>query len=62
MNDITYKCLEYLSVLGFTKFYIQICDNYTFFPKTNVFEDLSLVKEKLSKMIEKRDWGMIWCI
>ena len=24
MNDITYKCLEYLSVLGFTKFYIQI--------------------------------------
>ena len=62
MNDITYKCLEYLSVLGFTKFYIQICDNYTFFPQTNVFEDLSLVKEKLSKMIEKRDWGMIWCI
>ena len=62
MNDITYKCLEYLSVLGFTKFYIQMCDNYTFFPKTNVFEDLSLVKEKLSKMIEKKDWGMIWCI
>jgi FkbM family methyltransferase len=62
MNDITYKCLEYLSVLGFTKFYIQMGDNYTFFPKTNVFEDLSLVKEKLSKMIEKKDWGMIWCI
>lgn len=62
MNNITYKCLEYLSVLGFTKFYIQMDDDYTFFPKTNVFEDLSLVKEKLSKMIEKKDWGMIWCI
>lgn len=61
-NDITYKCLNYLFTLGFTKFYIQMADNYTFYPNYNNFEDLSSVKSKLSKMIIKKDWGMIWCI
>tara|TARA_Y100000813_G_scaffold197888_1_gene184229 strand:- start:129 stop:782 length:654 start_codon:yes stop_codon:yes gene_type:complete len=61
-NDITYKCMDYLLTLGFTKFYIQMKDEYTFFPKDNNFEDISSVKSKLSKMILKKDWGMIWCI
>ena len=37
-------------------------DNYTFFPNYNNFEDLSSVKSRLSEMIIKIDWGMIWCI
>ena len=61
-NNITYKCLDYLFTLRFTKFYIQMSDNYTFFPNYNNFEDLSSVKSRLSEMIIKIDWGMIWCI
>ena len=61
-NDITYKCLEYLITLGFTKFYIQMADEYTFYPNYNKFEELLFVKKKLSEMIIKKDWGMIWCI
>lgn len=61
-NNITYQCLDYLFILGYTKFYIQILDNYTFFPNNNDFSDLASVKSELSKMIVKKDWGMIWCI
>ena len=61
-NDITFKCLEYLLTLEFTKFYIQMTDTYTFIPDYRKFEDLSSVKSTLSKMIMKKDWGMIWCI
>ena len=31
-------------------------------PKNELLDMLSSEKEKLSKMIEKKDWGMIWCI
>lgn len=59
--DITYNCLDYLFSLGFKKFYIQMGDNYTFFPNENNLEDLSVIKNKLSKMVAKKDWGMLWC-
>ena len=61
-NDITYKCLDYLLTLGFTKFFIQNGDNYTFTPNNIDYEDISSIKTKLSKTIMKKDWGMIWCI
>ena len=31
-NDITFKCLDYLEILGYTEFAIQIEDNYTYRP------------------------------
>jgi FkbM family methyltransferase len=60
-NDITLKCIDYLENLGFTKFYVQITDNYTFVPNEIDMYDVSIIKDKLSKTIPKKDWGMVWC-
>ena len=60
-NDITFKCIDYLYNLGFTKYYMQNGDNYTFVPNDNEFYDISLIKNKLINTIVKEDWGMIWC-
>ena len=60
--DTTYKCINYLLTLGFTKFYIQYSDAYTFIPEYNQYEDVSIVKKKISLMTPKKEWGMIWCI
>lgn len=56
-NDITYKCLDYLFTLGFTNFYIQINDDYTFVPNKEDYYDLSVIKNKLSRTVPKIDWG-----
>jgi FkbM family methyltransferase len=61
VNDITFKCIDYLLNLGYTQFYIQNCDNYLFRPQDNDFYDISTIKTKLSNTIPKKDWGMIWC-
>lgn len=60
-NDITLKCLDHLLKLGYNNFYIQNCDNYTFRPTDNDYYDINKVKEILSKIIPKQDWGMLWC-
>jgi len=61
VNDITFKCIDYLSNLGYTQFYIQNCDDYLFRPQDNDFYDISTIKINLSNTIPKQDWGMIWC-
>jgi FkbM family methyltransferase len=61
VNDITFKCIDYLLNLGYTQFYIQNGDNYLFRPQDNDFYDISTIKTKLSNTIPKEDWGMIWC-
>lgn len=58
-NNITFKCLEYLVGLGFTQFYLQFKDTYTFRPAE--FFGVEIIKEKLQKTIPKKDWGMLWC-
>jgi len=60
-NTVTLQCIDYLFHLGYTHYYIQNEDNYTFRPNDNDFYDISTIKEKLSNMIPKQDWGMIWC-
>lgn len=61
-NDITFKCIDYLYNLGYTKFYIQMKDNYTFgVHNDNDFDDIRITKIMLSKTTLKEDWGMIWC-
>jgi FkbM family methyltransferase len=61
-NELSFKCLDYLENLGYTKFYIQDTDNYTFRPPENEFI-LSILDAKkiLSTKIIKSDWGMLWC-
>lgn len=60
-NNITFNCIDYLEKLGFTDFYIQFRDNYTFRPKENDFYDINKLKANLLKTKPKIDWGMIWC-
>ena len=61
VNHITFKCLDYLLQLGFTKFSIQISDNYTFRPSDDMFYDIDKTKAALLEMKPKVDWGMLWC-
>lgn len=61
VNDITFKCIDYLLNLGYTQYYIQTGDNYIFRPEDNDFYDIYIIKIKLSNTIPKEDWGMIWC-
>lgn len=60
-NSITFNCIDYLHTLGFTQYYIQMEDNYTFRPQDTDFYDISTIKTNLSNTIPKNDWGMIWC-
>jgi hypothetical protein len=57
--DITFNCLDYLYTLGFCNFYCQNGDAYDFRP--TIFYDIQNIKQKISLMIPKKDWGMIWC-
>jgi FkbM family methyltransferase len=61
VNDITFNCMEYLLTLGYTEFYIQDCDDYTFRPQKGDYYDITSAKTVLSKKIPKQDWGMVWC-
>jgi len=61
VNDITFKCLDHLFSLGFTKYSIQSEDDYTFRPRDSDYIDLTLVKKILSNTTPKIHWGMIWC-
>jgi FkbM family methyltransferase len=59
MNDITYKCLDYLDSLGFNHFFLQFEDDYLFRP-SNYVDSIDDIKFKLSKTTPKVEWGMIW--
>ena len=61
-NHITYKCLEHLYSLGFTKFYLQFTDDYTFRPEQSLYNySIEQIKLQLDKTIPKEHWGMLWC-
>jgi FkbM family methyltransferase len=59
VNDITFKCLDYLATLGFTEFYVQFGDEYTYRP--TVYGTMESAKEQLSNSVPKEHWGMLWC-
>jgi FkbM family methyltransferase len=59
VNDITFNCLDYLFQLGFTHFYLQFEDKYTFRPTE--YYDINTIKNMLNRTVPKIHWGMIWC-
>jgi FkbM family methyltransferase len=61
LNDVTFKCLDYLLELGFSEFYLQNEDKYTFRPLITDYYNIDIIKNKLNNTIPKVDWGMIWC-
>jgi FkbM family methyltransferase len=61
VNAITFKCLDYLLTLGFTEFYLQNGDAYTFRPEPNDFYSVDTIKLLLMNSAPKLDMGMVWC-
>ena len=61
VNNITFKCLDYLLTIGFDKFYIQYEDNYLFRPNDIDYKTIEIVKSELLLCVPKKEWGMIWC-
>jgi FkbM family methyltransferase len=61
VNDITFRCLDYLASLGFSRFYLQFADEYTFRPNESDYYDIDTMKLKLRNTRPKHDWGMAWC-
>lgn len=57
-NDVTFKCLEHLEMLGYREFALQFEDNYTYRPEN--YESLINIKDVLNKTTPKLEWGMIW--
>jgi FkbM family methyltransferase len=60
-NDITNQCLDHLISLGFTDFFLQTEDAYTFRPPPDEYLSVDVIREMLLTKIPKLDWGMIWC-
>jgi FkbM family methyltransferase len=61
VNPITFKCLDYLQGLGFSSFYVQFQDAYTYRPDPDQYYSLDMAKEILGKTTPKNEWGMVWC-
>jgi FkbM family methyltransferase len=61
VNTVTFKCLDYLLTIGFTEFYLQNGDAYTFRPNPNDFGDVDSIKLLLMNSVPRVDMGMIWC-
>lgn len=59
-NEITVGSIQYLMTLGFTKFFLQKEDNYTFRPNDEDYVEPQIIFTQLDNCI-KYDWGMIWC-
>ena len=52
------KTIDYLVYLGFTEFFLQMEDNYTFRPVD--FFHPEQIKSILNLTTDKNEWGMIW--
>jgi FkbM family methyltransferase len=59
-NNITFNCINYLITLGFTKFYLQFGDEYTFKPKEEDYIQVDDIIKQLNQTVLKIDWGMVW--
>ena len=60
-NEISFKCIDHLEKIGYTKFYIQDKDYYDFRPTDDQFYSSITAKNLLLTTIPKIHWGMIWC-
>jgi FkbM family methyltransferase len=58
MKSVNLECLDKLIMLGFTDFFVQMEDNYTFRPTYT--QTASDVRTLLKNARPKVDWGMIW--
>jgi FkbM family methyltransferase len=59
-NDITVDTIKYLMTLGFTNFFLQKDDTFTFRPNNDNYVDFQTIFMQLDNC-DKGDWGMIWC-
>jgi FkbM family methyltransferase len=61
VNHITFQCLDHLQTIGFTQFYVQYGDDYTFRPTETEYFNADITKYILSQTVPKDHWGMMWC-
>lgn len=61
LDNVAEKCIEHLSLIGFTQYCVQHADNYTFRPQDSDFRDAQTAMETVRKTELKLGWGMIWC-
>jgi FkbM family methyltransferase len=59
-SDIVFDSVNYLTSLGFSKFYTQQADDYTFRPTDDQYYDLETLTNEFEGFKEG-DWGMVWC-
>jgi FkbM family methyltransferase len=57
-NDITFKCIDYLYNMGYTKFALQYQDDYNYVPTD--YQDKEHIINLLNMSTPKIEWGMIW--
>jgi FkbM family methyltransferase len=60
-KDDILNTLDYLTSLGYTKYHIQIKDDYKYKP-SQYNMSIEDVKLYINNSIPKEDWGMIWAI
>jgi len=61
-NSVTTQCIDHLLSIGFTKFYVQFEDKYSYVPNEEEYtDDLNIIEYLLTKEL-KCDWGMVWAI
>lgn len=61
LDEVSFKCLDYLFSLGYSQFYLQFEDNYVFRPSKTDYYDIESIKARLLQTTPKKEWGMIWC-
>jgi hypothetical protein len=61
VDHITFQCLDHLQTIGFTQFYVQYGDDYTFRPAETEYFEADITKYILSQTVPKDHWGMMWC-
>ena len=55
------ECIDHVVSLGYSNFYLQFGDEYTFRPSEYPLTSESLWS-KFQTTVPRQDWGMIWCI
>lgn len=60
-KELYFECIELLEQLGFTKFHIQLEDNYIYRPKSYDYTKQDVINF-INKTTPKKEWGMIWAI
>lgn len=61
LDNVFINTITHLDKIGFTKYHIQYCDNYTYRPSIYEYNSVEVIN-KIKSLRKKIDWGMCWAI